>query len=414
MRRVVGIGAVVVFGLLWGSPAAHAGRQTIAALQVALKAHGVYEGPIDGVAGPQTRAGLLAVQRKIGLRPTGRLGPAVRRKLGWRGRPLLGQRELTLGRRGWDVASLEFRLISFGLSPRLVDGRFTEETEAALRRFQDDHGLRPDGIAGSITFRALAATAPRLVHPAPVRRLHVVQPGEGFIVIAERYRLSPGALATANGLTLSSLLVPGQRLSLPGEAARPLPATGPVTHVVKPGESWFSIAELYRVSPYELARVNDERLDHVIVPDQRLRLPAGAVAGHSTAPGSRESVRESLDHWSSVYGVDPRLTRALAWMESGFQQDVVSDVGAVGVMQLLPETWTWVDADLIGKETPRTSDGNVQAGVRYLRWQLDHFGGDVRLALAGWYQGARAVREIGFYDDTKQFVAVVLALYGTV
>jgi soluble lytic murein transglycosylase-like protein len=101
-------------------------------------------------------------------------------------------------------------------------------------------------------------------------------------------------------------------------------------------------------------------------------------------------------------------------MESGFQQDVVSSVGAIGVMQLLPETWTWVDADLIGKETPRTADGNVQAGVRYLRWQLDTFGGDVRLALAGWYQGARAVREIGFYDDTKQFVAVVLALYGTV
>jgi soluble lytic murein transglycosylase-like protein len=56
----------------------------------------------------------------------------------------------------------------------------------------------------------------------------------------------------------------------------------------------------------------------------------------------------------------------------------------------------------------------VQAGVRYLRWQLDQFGGNVRLALAGWYQGARAVREIGLYDDTKLFVRVVLALHGTV
>jgi peptidoglycan hydrolase-like protein with peptidoglycan-binding domain len=412
MRRVVAIGAVSVFGLLWGSPAAHAGRQTIAALQVALRAHGVYHGQIDGVPGPQTQAGLMAVQQKNGLRPTGRFSPALRRRLGWLGRPLLGQRELTVGKRGWDVASLEFRLISFGLSPRVVDGRFTEETAAALRRFQDEHGLRPDGIAGTFTFRALAATAPRIAPPPA--RVHVVEPGEGFIVIAERYHVSATALAAENGLTLASLLVPGQRLTLPGEAARPLPATGPITHVVKPGESWFSIAELYRVSPYELARVNGQRLDRVIVPDQRLRLPAGAEAGHLRAPGSRESVRESLDHWSSVYGVDPLLTRALAWMESGFQQDVVSDVGAIGVMQLLPETWAWVDADLIGKETPRTADGNVQAGVRYLRWQLDHFGGDVRLALAGWYQGARAVREIGFYDDTKQFVAVVLALYGTV
>jgi soluble lytic murein transglycosylase-like protein len=56
----------------------------------------------------------------------------------------------------------------------------------------------------------------------------------------------------------------------------------------------------------------------------------------------------------------------------------------------------------------------VRAGVRYLRWQLDQFEGDRRLALAGWYQGARAVREIGLYEDTKEFVRIVLALYGTV
>jgi soluble lytic murein transglycosylase-like protein len=112
--------------------------------------------------------------------------------------------------------------------------------------------------------------------------------------------------------------------------------------------------------------------------------------------------------------VDPKLARALAWMESGFQQDVVSSVGAIGVMQLLPETWEFVDVVLLGTATPRNYEGNVRAGVRYLRWQLDHFGGDVRLALAGWYQGARAVSEIGLYEDTKLFVRVVLALYGTV
>ena len=113
-------------------------------------------------------------------------------------------------------------------------------------------------------------------------------------------------------------------------------------------------------------------------------------------------------------GVDAKLARAVAWMESGFQQDVVSSAGAVGVMQLLPETWEWVDTMLLGEVTPRTYDGNVRAGVRYLRWQLDQFGGDVRLALAGWYQGARAVRERGLFDDTKLFVRVVRALYGTV
>ena len=129
---------------------------------------------------------------------------------------------------------------------------------------------------------------------------------------------------------------------------------------------------------------------------------------------SRDDIRAALDHWSRVYGVDPQLSRALAWMESGFQEDVVSNVGEVGVMQLLPETWQWVDVVLLGRRTPRTAQGNIQAGVRYLRWQLDQFHGDVKLALSGWYQGARAVREVGLYTDTKQFVAVVQMLHGKV
>ena len=77
-------------------------------------------------------------------------------------------------------------------------------------------------------------------------------------------------------------------------------------------------------------------------------------------------------------------------------------------MQLLPETWEFVDLVLLGARTPRNYQGNVRAGVRYLRWQLDEFSGDRRLALAGWYQGARAVRERGLFDDTKEFVRIVL------
>ena len=196
--------------------------------------------------------------------------------------------------------------------------------------------------------------------------------------------------------------------------AKPRPRPS-VIHVVKPGDSFFSIAARYHVSPWQLAKRNKLRLTMVIVPGQRLRLPAGATTTRRIrVPATRSDVRSALNHWSSVYGVDPSLARALAWMESGFQEDVVSSVGAIGVMQLLPETWEWVDVVLLGQRTPRTAVGNVQAGVRYLRWQLDQFGGDVKLALAGWYQGARAVREIGIYNDTKQFVSIVMMLHGKV
>jgi soluble lytic murein transglycosylase-like protein len=226
----------------------------------------------------------------------------------------------------------------------------------ALRRYQSRRGLSPDGIAGPNTYRSLA----------------------------------------------------GRR----AVAARPTS-----WHVVKPGESFFSIAARYHVSPWRLARRNRLSLMTVIVPEQRLALPGGARLSPPAAagpPASRDAIRSAIDHWSRVYGVDPALARALAWMESGFQQDVVSSVGALGVMQLLPETWEFVDTVLLGERTPRTYQGNVRAGVRYLRWQLDEFGGDRRLALAGWYQGARAVRERGLYNETKVFVRIVLALYGTV
>ncbi len=359
MRRLAILSMLAASGAL--APAAHAAgpkpSSSVAALQVGLRAKRLYAGPIDGLAGPLTKAGLTRLERRHGAKVDGKLESRERRALGALGRPLLGQRELWPGLMGWDVASLEFRLIAYGLPRSAVDGRFDGVTQAALERFQRQHGLRPDGIAGRQTYRALARSGTRKVAAAP-----------------------------------------------------PL-----LTHVVAAGESFFSIAERFHVSPWLLAKQNGLRLTGVIVPGQKLRLPRGATtASGPSEPASRSSVRDSLDHWSAVYGVDPALARALAWMESGFQQDVVSNVGAIGVLQLLPETWSWVDVVLLGQRTPRTADGNVQAGVRYLRWQLDQFHRDRRLALAGWYQGARAVREIGLYDDTKQFVSIVLQLYGKV
>jgi hypothetical protein len=356
MRRFALIGVAVCLGVLVLAPSGLGANARIAALQIGLRAHGLDPGPVDGVAGPLTRRATLAFQRRKGITCDGTLDPATRRALGRRGRPLLGQRQLTVGAVGWDVAVLEFRLRGYGLGPRAVDGRFTRSTRVALRRYQSRRGLSPDGIAGPNTYRSLA----------------------------------------------------GRR----AVAARPTS-----WHVVKPGESFFSIAARYHVSPWRLARRNRLSLMTVIVPEQRLALPGGARLSPPAAagpPASRDAIRSAIDHWSRVYGVDPALARALAWMESGFQQDVVSSVGALGVMQLLPETWEFVDTVLLGERTPRTYQGNVLAGVRYLRWQLDEFGGDRRLALAGWYQGARAVRERGLYNETKVFVRIVLALYGTV
>ena len=434
MRSSISIVVVAAVALALSAPVVAAPSAKVAALQIGLRANGLYGGAIDGLSGPLTKGAVLRLQRRTGIRPTGRVGHATRCELGRLGKPLLGQRSLSRGRIGWDVSVLEFRLRRFGLSGRRVDGRFDAATARALRRYQRSRGLAADGIAGGRTFRALArgrkavvtrrvrskrANAPR-VRPTLT---HVVLAGEGFFVIGRKYRVDATAIARFNGLTLTSVIAPGQRLRIPGGGSigRPILRPKPVvrtearlTHRVAEGESFFSISQRYHVSPWRVAKANSLSLMATIVPGQRLTLPRGAHVGQAGQDVDRDVVRAAIDRWSATYGVDPKLTRAVAWMESGFQQDVVSSAGAIGVMQLLPETWEFVDEVLLGEATPRTYDGNIRAGVRLLRWQLDNFGGDVRLALAAYYQGARAVREHGLFDDTKQYVSVILQLYGSV
>jgi len=154
------------------------GDPSVAALQVALRARGTYAGPVDGVAGRATTAAVVRFQRRLGLLADGIAGPRTRAALGRPGRPAYGSRELASGARGWDVASLQFRLAWHGFPSGPFDGTFGPRLDSALRRFQDFAGLRVDGVAGRGTFAALRRPLPR----SPLRlRLPVALPiGDGF------------------------------------------------------------------------------------------------------------------------------------------------------------------------------------------------------------------------------------------
>ncbi|MDX6426183.1 MAG: hypothetical protein QOD52_1588, partial [Gaiellaceae bacterium] len=88
----------------------------------------------------------------------------------------------------------------------------------------------------------------------------------------------------------------------------------------------------------------------------------------------------------------------------------VSSAGARGVLQTLPTTRSYVETVLAGRKIPQSVDGDIEVGILYLKHLLGVFGGDERLALAGWYQGELAVKKHGLYKVTKPFVANVLAL----
>jgi peptidoglycan hydrolase-like protein with peptidoglycan-binding domain len=168
MRRpaILIASVVLVAAATAGTAAARVSPQA-AGLQVALRAYGLYTGPIDGVAGPATVRGVKQFQRRVGLRPDGKVGPATRRAFGPLGRPLFGHRTLRRGLFGWDVSVLQFLLARRGaLVP--ISGYFDARTERAVRRFQQARRLAADGIAGERTLAAFRRRPPQAVRPVLV------------------------------------------------------------------------------------------------------------------------------------------------------------------------------------------------------------------------------------------------------
>jgi peptidoglycan hydrolase-like protein with peptidoglycan-binding domain len=142
---------------------AEAASPRVAALQVALRARGLYAGTIDGLRGPLTTSGVRRFQARRGLAVDGIAGPMTRAALGWRGRPRPGSRVIRAGARGWDVAALQFMLATHGFPSGPFDGRLGPRGDAALRRFQGWAGLGADGLAGPATMAALRRAPPRSI-----------------------------------------------------------------------------------------------------------------------------------------------------------------------------------------------------------------------------------------------------------
>jgi soluble lytic murein transglycosylase-like protein len=323
-----------------------------AGVQVALRALGLYHGPIDGLVGPQTVAAIGAAQRRVHLPVTGLADRRTRARLGPLGRPLFGSRVLRARAFGLDVSVLQFLLTRKGFYDGPLDGYLGSGTQSALRRFQRSVRLAPDGVVGPRTVAALALSNRVPVRPQrrALSRIYVVRPGDSLTAVAARFHVSLAVLARTNRLSPNRVLLIGTKLTIPGGVR------------------------------------------------------ASALAATPT------EVRERLDVWAARVGLSTHLLRALAWMESGFQPNVVSKAGARGVLQTLPTTRDFVEEVLVGHALPHTLDGDIAVGALYLRHLLRRFHGSERLALAAWYQGEAAVRKRGVLRVTKPFVAGVLAL----
>ena len=156
-RLVLGL---ICAALVLPASARGIGSPAVAALQVGLRAHGLYRGVIDGIAGPRTTKAVRLLQQRAQIAVDGVPGPETRRALGRFGRHPFGSRPLHKGVSGWDVAALQFKLAWHGFPSGVFDGDFGPRTKRALRRFQEWAGLRVDGVAGRETFIALKGPLP--------------------------------------------------------------------------------------------------------------------------------------------------------------------------------------------------------------------------------------------------------------
>lgn len=112
------------------------------------------------------------------------------------------------------------------------------------------------------------------------------------------------------------------------------------------------------------------------------------------------------------YGVDPRLVYYVIRQESNFRVNARSPRDAQGLMQMIPATADRFDVDDV--YDPKQ---NIEGGVRYLRWLLEEFDGDVELALAGYNAGEGNVRKYGNrvpdFEETKNYVRKITLAYGS-
>lgn len=142
-----------------------------------------------------------------------------------------------------------------------------------------------------------------------------------------------------------------------------------------------------------------------------LSMAAGkSLGGFTTGDGTIDSyIVES----SIRYAIDPLLIYAQMHQESSFKRRAISHKGASGLMQLMPAT-----ARRFGVTNIFDPKQNIDAGVKYMRWLLNTFNGDVSLALAGYNAGEGAVMKYGWqippYNETREYVRRISARYNSI
>ena len=332
--------------------------------------------------------------------------------------------------------------------PTLVNSHLSQHPptvrRSGLRRRLASLRPGPRGSRGSLERLTASTTAGgMLLAGVPLMMEYVVRPGDTLSEIAADHGTSVSRIVARNGLDSSGdHVVAGQTLRVPaahgrGGTAQAQPASSGggsearriVRYTVRPGDTPSGLAVRFHAWTAELVEMNGpvlragETIRIPVVPEAArdgapapaapaapagAPRPGGAPSAGAVDGPSRARVRSVIESTARRHGVDPQLALAVSWQEAGWQMHHVSYADAVGAMQVIPSTGRWMSG-LVGRDLDLTDvHDNVTAGVKL----LDVLGEQApeRTAVAGYYQGLAGVRKHGMYDDTRRYVANVMAL----
>src|SRR3954451_17634070 len=287
---------------------------------------------------------------------------------------------------------------------------------------------------GSVATAPVAATSAPSTAAAPTGGGLRVRWGASLSAIAARTGVSLTRLAAVNGLNPSRPLLAGTSLRLPaaggaGTSAAPVASTAAApapmgAYEVRPGDTLSALAARSRVPLQQMAFMNGLDPKKPLLAGTVIKLPTGSPITSSApapartivpaAPPAAAPGRLSASQIGSIaaqHGAPGSLATAIAWQESGFNNAMQSGANARGVMQILPGTWQWVQANLARTHLdPASPADNVRAGSLYLADLMRQTNGDPAMAAAAYYQGLSSVRRIGMLPETRRYVANVMAL----
>lgn len=291
-------------------------------------------------------------------------------------------------------------------------------------------------------------------------RVYVVKAGDTLGGIAARHGVGLSEVFKWNGLGMSSVIYPGQKVKVGGGSSTPAttatkPATKPASsapapassgsYTIKAGDTLSGIAARNGVRLSDVLSANRLTMSSIIYPGQKLVIPgASTIAPASSKPAattplvpstflgfsypaavvssanqnkallnaspvpSRTQMKSIVADTARRMGVDASLALAFAYQESGFDQRAVSPANAIGTMQVIPSSGQWA-SDLVGRKLNLLDPyDNATAGVAIIR-QLVRTSPDLENAIAGYYQGQYSVSQNGMFEDTKGYVAAIKA-----